>query len=366
MRQRMYLSHRGDGAAQRSKPHVFAALDGLRGVAALAVILFHLPGMLGPVRLPHGYLAVDFFFMLSGFVLAYAYGERLDRGWPTRSFLLVRWVRLYPLYALSMCFGFATAFLPVGFEAGVGSLRRMLVRLVLGLLFLPSFASDMWLFPLNFPSWSILLEGAGNVGHALLLRRRRSLTLLLVAIAAALAVAWSAGRVGHMNFGAIRPVASLAVFRLIFGYVTGMLLYRFWTKRQHGSRALGSASAVLLCGVFALPASLPHVVLVDLVCALAIFPPLVLAAAWSTPGPRGTAVCKFLGQISYPVYLLHIPTFFLFAAIWPHSGSKHANPTFAMGTVYLPTLLLLSYLATRFFDAPIRAWLTHRLQRHLV
>ena len=354
------------GVAVTGKPHVFATLDGLRGVAAIAVILFHLPGMLGPVRLPHGYLAVDFFFMLSGFVLAYAYGERLNRGWPTRSFLLVRCIRLYPLYALCMCVGFLTALLPLGIGSDIGSFSRMLARLTFGLLFLPSFVSDMWLFPLNLPSWSILLEGGGNLGHALLLRRRSTLSLLLIAMAAAVGVAWSATRVGHLNFGAIRPIASLAVFRLIFGYVTGMLLYRIWTKRPHGWRVAGGVSAVVLCAIFALPASVPHLVQIDIVCALALFPMLVLAAAWSTSGPRITALCKLLGQISYPVYLLHMPLFFLFAAVWPHGARKHADPTLAMGTAFLPALLLLSYLAVRFFDTPFRGWLTRKLQAHLI
>ncbi|MBE7181447.1 MAG: acyltransferase, partial [Terriglobus roseus] len=285
------MSHTGPkseghaGPPQRSKAHTFATLDGLRGIAALAVILFHLPGMLGPVRLPHGYLAVDFFFLLSGFVLAYAYGERLDRGWRTRSFLLVRWIRLYPLYALAMCLGFATAYLPVGLDGQLGSVRRMLARLAFGLLFVPSFASDMWLFPLNFPSWSILLEGLGNVGHALFLRRRSSAVLLLIAAGAAAGVTWSALRVGHMNFGAIRPIASLAVFRLVFGYVTGMLLFRVWKRSRYTWRASGPVSVVLLCAIFAVPFSMHHRVLFDVACALLIFPALVVAASWSVPGP---------------------------------------------------------------------------------
>ena len=354
-----------NAALRRSgKPHVFAMLDGLRGVAALAVILFHVPGLLGPVRLPHGYLAVDFFFMLSGFVLAYAYGERLDRGWSTRSFLLVRWIRLYPLYVLSLTCGFAASFLPIGFEPG--SMHRMLARLALGLLVVPSFPSDMWLFPLNFPSWSILLEGIGNLGHALFLRRRSKIQLLLVAAAAACGVAWTAVRVGHLNFGSIRPIASFAIFRLAFGYVTGMVLYRLWQRRSRAIPGAGLISGIALCGIFALPASSAHLVLTDLTCALVAFPVLVFVAASSTPGPRASAACKFLGTISYPVYLLHIPLSFLFAAIWPHAPRRPADPTLGMGLIFLPTLLLLSWLAVRFFDGPLRAWLTRRLQRHLL
>ncbi|GAA3758849.1 acyltransferase [Terriglobus aquaticus] len=351
-------------APGRSKPHTFATLDGLRGVAALAVILFHVPGLLGPIRLAHGYLAVDFFFMLSGFVLAYAYGDRLGRGWPTRSFLLVRFIRLYPVYSLTLLFGFGAAFLPIGFQTG--SSHRMLARLALGLVFLPSFPSDMWLFPLNFPSWSILLEGIGNLGHALFLRRRSSTQLALVASCAAVGVAWTAVRVGHLNFGSIRPIASFAVFRLAFGYVTGMLLYRVWHSRRRSIPAAGLLSTVILCGIFALPMSSAHLVVIDIVCALLAFPLLVLLAASSTPGPRATSVCKFLGAISYPVYLLHIPLYFVFAGIYRHAPGKAAPPTLTMGIVYLPTLLVLSWLAVRFVDAPLRATLTRRLQRHLV
>ena len=105
--------------------------------------------------------------------------------------------------------------------------------------------------------------------------------------------------------------------------------------------------------------------MVDVVCAVAAFPLLVLLAASSRPGPRAAAVSRFSGAMSYPVYLLHMPLFFAFAALWPHAPGKHADPSLAMGAVFLPTLLLLSYVAVRVFDAPLRRWLTQRLQRHL-
>jgi peptidoglycan/LPS O-acetylase OafA/YrhL len=86
--------------ALRGTPHQFATLDGLRGVAAIAVTSLHFRFELGKFLLPHSYLAVDFFFVLSGFVLAYAYEDRLSEGMKPIQFLRLRVIRLYPLYLI--------------------------------------------------------------------------------------------------------------------------------------------------------------------------------------------------------------------------------------------------------------------------
>jgi len=78
----------------------YEALDGLRGVAAVAVMLYHIGGWTGrPWLAAHGYLAVDFFFCLSGFVLAHAYGRR-EIGW--LGYMRARLIRLWPLIAITM------------------------------------------------------------------------------------------------------------------------------------------------------------------------------------------------------------------------------------------------------------------------
>jgi peptidoglycan/LPS O-acetylase OafA/YrhL len=90
---------------KQGERHSFQTLDALRGVAALVVVVHHNHPMF-TWRPHHGYLAVDLFFVLSGFVLSYAYQDRLDRGWPTIKFLRARLVRLAPLYLLALLFGF--------------------------------------------------------------------------------------------------------------------------------------------------------------------------------------------------------------------------------------------------------------------
>lgn len=345
------------------KPHTFAALDGLRGVAAIAVILFHLPGIAGPISLPRAYLAVDFFFLLSGFVLAYAYGDRLDRGWPTRDFLLVRWIRLYPLYALGTLLGLLIVLTPWAWHPQFGSTLRLLVRLVLGLCFLPAFTADFWIFPLNFPSWSILQEFLGNIGHAVFLRRRSSAALALVVLAGAIGTVLSAVRVGSLNFGPNRPYASLAVCRLVFGYVGGLLLYRIWRSRRPRFALPASLSAVLLCTTFALPFALGGL-RTELACLFVLFPLLIMGAASAEPGGTVGHVYRLLGKLSYPVYLLHMPLYVLIGSVWSHPARQFtADPSPAVGALYLPLLLALAFAANRFYDAPLRAWLTQHLRR---
>ena len=91
---------RRDRGVTRQRPH-YAALDGLRGLAAISVLLFHLGHWQGhPWLAANAGLAVDFFFCLSGYVLSVAYRETLDQGMATRTFAVLRLVRLMPLVIL--------------------------------------------------------------------------------------------------------------------------------------------------------------------------------------------------------------------------------------------------------------------------
>src|SRR6185437_6209521 len=91
---------------ERAGRHAYATLDGLRGVAALAVVLYHYASDL---IAPHGYLAVDLFFAMSGFVIASAYEAKLKDGLDVRGFLGIRAKRLAPLWMLGAIVGFVLA-----------------------------------------------------------------------------------------------------------------------------------------------------------------------------------------------------------------------------------------------------------------
>lgn len=150
------LSSTVTATGQPLKAHAFVTLDGLRGLAAVAVVLFHTPELFGPGLFPAaGYLAVDFFFTLSGFVLAFAYQARLDKGLPTGQFLRVRIARLYPLYLLSLLVGISGAFLQGAFRVHASG-AIMLAAACLGLFLLPVAGTPTgYIFPYNQPAWSV-------------------------------------------------------------------------------------------------------------------------------------------------------------------------------------------------------------------
>lgn len=153
-----------------TKPH-YELLDGLRGVAALAVIWYHIfeAFATSPVdqKFNHAYLAVDFFFVLSGFVLGYAYDDRWRKGMTSGKFMLRRIIRLQPMVVVGVLLG-VVAFIVQGCEKWDGSavsISAVVLSLVLGLFMLPSLPGTLpevrgngEMFPLNGPSWSLFLS----------------------------------------------------------------------------------------------------------------------------------------------------------------------------------------------------------------
>src|SRR5262245_42183718 len=167
----------------------FEVLDGLRGSAALLVVLFHIQGITvdfaqGKLLLPHAYLAVDFFFALSGFVIGYAYDDRWVRM-TVAEFFRVRLIRLHPLVVLGAVLGLLSyLFDPFAGEKQNATLGLLAQAFVLGLLLLPAKPlPNRWddTHTLNGPSWTLLQEYIGNIAYALVLRRLGTRALLVVA-----------------------------------------------------------------------------------------------------------------------------------------------------------------------------------------
>ncbi|MGZ8408081.1 MAG: acyltransferase family protein, partial [Caulobacteraceae bacterium] len=152
-----------------TEKRTFAALDGVRGVAALAVMLFHTGTW--PVigrMFPSAYLAVDLFFALSGFVVAHAYGARMANGMGVRAFLRARFVRLWPLFALGMAVGLS-AYVIRSLRFDEFDLWALTKSFALQASFLPDLSTrttDGRMFPMNGPAWSLFFELAVNVVFA--------------------------------------------------------------------------------------------------------------------------------------------------------------------------------------------------------
>lgn len=294
-------------------------LDALRGAAALGVLLFHARGLVLPkAALDHGYLAVDLFFVISGFVLARAHGAALAEG-AARDFMRRRLIRLYPMVLLGLAIG-ALIHLAAGLDlATVGLL------IVLGALFIP-FPLTLDVFPLNGPQWSLLWELVANLVYALIapwLTLRRLVLLTL------------AGAVGHALLTLRFGTGSLGSFggdwygggpRVIFGFFAGVLLARLAEQGRLRLPVLPVGALVLLA-LLALTAPVPQAwrAPYDLVIALAVFP-LIVGSAAKAGATRLQPLFDGLAGISYALYALHIPLLWGVRAMVAHQLTAGIPP----------------------------------------
>ena len=176
-----------------SEKHHYHILDGLRGVAAIVVVWFHIFEAYATSHVDqiinHGYLAVDFFFMLSGFVIGYAYDNRW-KTMTTREFIKRRLIRLQPMVAIGALIGALIFYFqgcPVWDVSQVAVISLFAATFV-NILLIPSppgmeIRGLGEMYPLNGPSWSLFFEYIGNLLYALFIRKlsTRSLAILVVA-----------------------------------------------------------------------------------------------------------------------------------------------------------------------------------------
>ena len=290
----------------------YYTLDGMRGLAAIAVVIFHFDN-LGITTIKGGYLAVDFFFILSGFVLAVAYEQKfLNNRIGVLDFALLRLIRLYPLYAIGTLFGLIA--LACGIPLGMPALTpgQFTAAALTGLAMLPDPWSVLSLYPANPPAWSLMFELIVNMVFAVLLVRLRSRYLLVGCLicfalyALKLQHAWV--RAPYANLGPYWDQFVGGLLRVTGGFTAGMLLKRVSdpSKRRIDWRSF-PAIAVLLA-TLALEPSLAT----DILALGVIFPVVIwLGSRFELPA-RCRHGCEVLGDISYPLYATHFGLLYLF------------------------------------------------------
>jgi len=382
-----------------SKPR-YEILDGLRGVAALMVVLFHLfeTYSKGPAYqiINHGYLAVDFFFMLSGFVIGYAYDDRWDKM-TTWGFFKRRLTRLHPMVIVGTLVGAALFFF-----AGTMFPKTLKVEgwkfalcLVMGLLMIPCGKGlDIrgWgeMNSFNGPNWSLTLEYCGNILYAFVFRHLPKVALAILCACCAfftldLTLGWNVfGILPEAQYNVIggwsltSDQLYLGFTRLLYPFLCGLLISRILPS--HRTESNPSGSPIHLKGGFWW-CSLAIIIILSVPCIggkqcladglyqalsiLILFPLIVLAGAGSkTTDAKSTAVCKWLGDISYPIYITHYPLMYM-QMNW---AAEHADAqqwqhiAVAAGIFFMSIVLAWGLL--KVYDEPVREWLKeHWLKR---
>jgi peptidoglycan/LPS O-acetylase OafA/YrhL len=337
----------------------FLALDGLRGVAAVAIVMYHRRWWLTELPLDHAYLAVDFFFLLSGFVIAHAYEGQLASSMSFAEFVRIRLIRLGPMLIFGGLIGGAFVLAKAAVQ-GLPIDSAAVIAMVDTLFALPT-PFPTWMdpgspFPINAPTWSLFFEIASNLAFALLaplLRTRVLVAVVVVSFAWLVAVVLSTSTVAFLGF--TYPTFLGGVPRTVFSFFAGVLVYRLHLAGRLPLRGAGLAVlALALLATFTPPAALPLNAAYELLCIAVVFPALVAAGAYSTLSARSERFAKLSGAISYPAYITHYPLLF-----W-------LNPV-ARLVAGLPLLLAVttlvvgfSYAALKLVDEPMRRWLTVR------
>ena len=362
-----------------TKPH-YPILDGLRGVAAIIVVTFHLTEPLGTGHLDilvnHGYLAVDFFFLLSGFVIGYAYDDRWQKM-TIGTFFKRRIERLQPMVVLGMTLG------AIGFYFTDSTiwplihtvpLWKMLLVMLIGYTILPvplSLDIRGWeeMHPLNSVGWSLFFEYIANILYAIGIRKFSKTALGILVLIAAIALAHLAitspnGDVSGgwtLNAEQVR----VGVTRTMYPFFAGLLLSRI-------AKPIRIKHSFLWCSLLlALILYMPRIGgaehlwmngIYESVCIIFIFPLIVYLGACGMVHTRTEhRICKFLGDISYPLYLVHYPLVYFYVA-WI---SNHKGITIAQAWPYALLILVggivLAYASLKWYDEPVRKWLRKKM-----
>jgi peptidoglycan/LPS O-acetylase OafA/YrhL len=362
-----------------TKPH-YTILDGLRGVAAVTVVCFHLFEAYATShvdqQINHGYLAVDFFFMLSGFVVGYAYDDR----WQTmtiKEFIKRRFIRLHPMVVAGAIIGASIFYFQgcAAWDVSKVSIARLFGATFINACLIPAtpgfeIRGVGEMFPLDGPSWSLLFEYLGTILYALFLRKlpTKALSALVFLAGCGLAAFAIWGPYGDICVGFSLTEDNIigGFLRLLFSFSAGLLLSRvFKPAHVKGAFWLGSLAVISLSAIPRIGGSesLWMNGVYDTACVAIAFPLLVyLGASGKTTDDTTIRVCKFLGDISYPLYMVHYPFIYVYYA-WV----KNNNLTFAQslpGAIALVIgSILLGYLCLKLYDEPVRRLLTNRLLR---
>ena len=370
-----------------SKPH-YALLDALRGAAALMVVWYHFfEGFAfaegtAITTFNHGHLGVDLFFMLSGFVISYAYDDRWQSSHnrlTLKEFFKRRLIRLHPMLIMGAVIGLITFLLQGGvkWDGTATPISWSLVALVLTMLFIPAYPGAPYdlrgngeMYSLNGPRWSLFFEYIGNILYALIIRRLSNRTLAIMTAALGVAWCWFAttdvSGYDMVGIGWTLDTVNFCggMLRMMFPFSLGMLMARNF--RPVKIKGIFWIAWAVLFGLFSVPAfakcgAVSINGLYEFACILLVFPAIVwFTASGEATGKVSSTFCKFLGDISYPLYIVHYPVMYLFYAWLIKNKLYTLGETWPVVIMVFAINIALAYACLKLYDEPVRRWLTKR------
>ncbi len=371
-----------------TKPH-YELLDGLRGVAAILVLFYHIfEGFSfaevtngdgdGIIRvLNHGHIAVDFFFILSGFVISYAYDDRWKKM-STWQFFKRRLIRLHPMLVMGAIIGTMT-FAFVGFEKWDGTTAPMgwvMTAMLLTIFMIPAVPGVPYevrgngeMFPLNGPAWSLFFEYIGNILYALIIRRLSTRMLAILTVISGCLHAWFfVGNISGYDMVGVGWTIDEVNFwgglvRMLFPFTIGMLLARTFKPRKiKGAFWICSIMLITLFSVPYIPSAgnISINSLYEVVCIATIFPFIVWVGACGISSGKTAKINRQLGEISYPLYIVHYPIMYIFYAWLIEKKYYTLQDCWEVALIVVVSSILLAFICLKLYDEPVRRWLSRK------
>ena len=332
-------------------------------MAAVLVAFRHIPGPLpDSFSQPLTYLAVDIFFLLSGVVIANAYENKLrDDAMLAPEFMVRRLFRIYPLYQIGSIVGALAIVLN-----GSASPAMLALFSVLSIAFVPNPITGFEAYPLDMPAWSLFFELFANLIYAKLLLRRPVHQLLLIMLFCLLVLGIE-GVVSGMglNIGWQKKLFLMGVPRVLFSFLTGVLLYRVTKRRNYSMPSVKSNLAAILvvgaiCGILCAPIEeTRHQIVAGLLAVCIMFPLLIFYSLRLQITGLTSKAFNFLGELSFPLYAFHMPMYALLIIVF---GRIKPLPILFKGDMFC-VIVVISYLAYRFIDVPLRAVLNAKIRK---
>ena len=371
------MSNISASAFSDTKAH-YDLLDGLRGVAALMVIWYHVfegfafASNSAIETLNHGYLAVDFFFILSGFVIGYAYDDRWGKSLTMKDFFKRRLIRLHPMVIMGAVLGAITFCIQgsVQWDGTHVAISMIMLSLLCTIFFIPAMPGVGYevrgngeMFPLNGPCWSLFFEYIGNILYALFIRRlsNKALTVFVVLLGVALA-AFAVFNVS--TYGNIGVGWTLDGVNFLGGSLRMLMSRNFKPMKVKGAFWICAIALIALFSVPYLEGLEPLCMngVYEAFCVIVAFPIILwIGASGTTTDKQSTKICKFLGDISYPVYVIHYPLMYLFYAWLIENQLYTLGETWHVALCVFILSIILAYLCLKLYDEPIRKYLAKRL-----
>jgi peptidoglycan/LPS O-acetylase OafA/YrhL len=342
----------------------YFALEGIRGIAAILVAIRHLAFIYIPVESPTSFLAVDLFFILSGFVLAANYERKLrDRSLTPQAFFTLRIIRIYPLYIIGSMIGCAVLTLDPAVSSA--SLAGFAARAVV---FVPQMDRSLPVYPLDHPAWSLFAELAMCGVYGLWLARASNRIVALVGAVSGCLLLFGIVHTGSADIGYQQSLFVFGLVRIGFSFSVGVLIFRRFAARSTAVRHignLGTALVLIAAGAFLLApvrqgttASIAYSTLAVFIA----FPALIALAVRCQPTGVVRFLSVWLGKLSFPLYVFHVPVgTAMSAAALALTGREITALAAWIAPAAFLAIAALSLVADAFVDIPIRRYLRERL-----